>query len=220
MNRAALPSSPSPSSPAGSGRLHLTFRNRHPTWRVNTRLLRRIALAACAQLPPARTAPPAGALAIVLLEAQAMARLNERFLGHHGPTDVITFDYAAHEPPGDGTGPTTWRSGPRTRRGGLTVAPQTVKEPAAPPGPVAARVLHGDVFICLDEARRQARAWGTTWSAELVRYVVHGLLHLWGYDDLAPGPRRELKRIEHRLVRRLAAGFPFNRLGRAGNVRP
>lgn len=220
MNRAALPSSPFPSAPAGSGRLHLTLRNRHPTWRVNTRLLRRIALAACAQLPPARTAPPVGALAIILLEARAMARLNERFLGHRGPTDVITFDYAAPESPGDGTGPPTCRPGPRTRRRGVTVAQQTVKEPAALPGPTAACVLHGDVFICLEEARRQARAWGTTWPAELVRYVVHGLLHLCGYDDLAPGPRRELKRVEHRLVHRLAAGFPFNRLGRAGNVRP
>ena len=220
MNRAAPPSPPSSPSPVGSGRLHLTLRNRHPTWRVNTRLLRRITLAACDQLPAARTAPLAGALAIVFLEARAMARLNERFLGHHGPTDVITFDYSLHEPPGQGTRPTTCRPGPLTRRGGWTVAQQTVKEPAALPGPGAGRALHGDVFICLDEARRQARAWGTTWPAELVRYVVHGLLHLCGYDDLAPGPRRELKRVEHRLVRRLAAGFPFNRLGCAGNFRP
>lgn len=189
MKPAAPSPHPSSPSPAGSDRLHLTLRNRHPTWRINTRLLRRIALAACAALPPVRTAPPTGTLALVLLDAPAMARLNERFLGHQGPTDVITFDYALHER-------------------------------AASPGPGAARVLHGDLCICLDEARRQARAWGTTWPAELVRYVVHGLLHLCGYDDLAPGPRRELKRVEHRLVRRLAATFPFNQLGHAGNVRP
>jgi rRNA maturation RNase YbeY len=169
-----------------------------------------------------------------------MARLNERFLRHHGPTDVITFDYAAALPepvvrtsclhlprfmaPGQVRQEEVALPEPVVRASSLHAQSSGSLGLAAEakdtsPGPGAARVLHGDVFICLDEARRQAREWGTTWPAELVRYVVHGLLHLSGYDDLAPGPRRRLKRVEHRLVRRLAAGFPFNRLGRVGNVR-
>jgi probable rRNA maturation factor len=79
--------------------------------------------------------------------------------------------------------------------------------------------VQGDLVICLDEARRQARVFGTTWQAEVVRYLVHGLLHLRGHDDLEPDARRRMKRVEDRIVRRLAAGFDFKRLGKGANVR-
>lgn len=88
----------------------------------------------------------------------------------------------------------------------------------AGPGAVNNRSLRGDIVVCLDVAREQAREFGTTWQAEVVRYVVHGLLHLRGYDDLEPAARRTMKREENRLVRRLAAQFAFNRLGSTSSV--
>ncbi len=66
-----------------------------------------------------------------------------------------------------------------------------------------AEPLHGELFISLDDAVAQARPHGTTPAEELVRYIVHGVLHLLGHDDLSPGPRRRMKREENRLVRRL-----------------
>src|SRR5205085_111803 len=50
--------------------------------------------------------------------------------------------------------------------------------------------LQGEIFICLSEAVAQARRFRTTWPEELTRYLVHGLLHLSGYDDLKPALRR------------------------------
>jgi probable rRNA maturation factor len=76
------------------------------------------------------------------------------------------------------------------------------------------RALHGDIFIGVDVAGRQAKEFGTSWPAELVRYVVHGLLHLTGHDDLVPAKRRIMKREEERVVRRLATRFAFSRLRR------
>jgi probable rRNA maturation factor len=64
--------------------------------------------------------------------------------------------------------------------------------------------LSGEIFICLDDAVKQAREFGTTWPGELVRYAVHGILHLLGHDDLQPAERRKMKREEHRLVKLLA----------------
>lgn len=64
--------------------------------------------------------------------------------------------------------------------------------------------LFGEMFICVPEAVRQAAEFGTTWEAELLRYVIHGILHLRGYDDLDPVKRRVMKREENRLVRKLA----------------
>jgi probable rRNA maturation factor len=72
--------------------------------------------------------------------------------------------------------------------------------------------LHGELFISVPDAVTQAREFGTTWRAEVARYVIHGLLHLCGYDDLKPAQRRVLKREEERLVRRLAEpGYSKNR---------
>jgi len=67
--------------------------------------------------------------------------------------------------------------------------------------------LHGELFICVDEAMAQAKEFRTTWQSEMIRYVVHGVLHLTGHDDLKPALRRKMKREESRLVRRLEQRF-------------
>lgn len=79
--------------------------------------------------------------------------------------------------------------------------------------------LHGELFICVDDALQQAKEFRTSWQSEIMRYVVHGVLHLLGHDDLEPGPRRAMKRIENRLVRRLGGRFSFAQLSRQGNIR-
>ena len=75
--------------------------------------------------------------------------------------------------------------------------------------------LHGELFICVDDAIAQAKQFGTGWQAEVVRYVVHGVLHLLGYDDLEPHLRQEMKRAENRLVRKLAQRFALAQLSRS-----
>jgi probable rRNA maturation factor len=72
--------------------------------------------------------------------------------------------------------------------------------------------MHGEIFICLDDAAVQAREFGTRPSAELVRYAVHGVLHLSGYDDLDTAARRVMKRAENRWVQRLLARHPVGKL--------
>ncbi|HWV99179.1 MAG TPA: rRNA maturation RNase YbeY [Candidatus Acidoferrum sp.] len=75
-------------------------------------------------------------------------------------------------------------------------------------------LLSGEIFVCLDEAVKQARRFRTSWQSELVRYVVHGILHLCGYDDRKPRARRTMKREEDRLVKQLTARFAVQQLGR------
>jgi probable rRNA maturation factor len=66
----------------------------------------------------------------------------------------------------------------------------------------------------VDEAILQARRFRTTWQAEVMRYIIHGTLHLLGYDDLRMPARRMMKRQENRLLRRLAKDFPPASLAR------
>lgn len=143
----------------------LHIRNLHPRRRLPVPVLRRWLRAALAEEPIAARASQGGELGIRLVGAARMARLNRLHLGHEGPTDVITFDYAGPTQPG----------------------------------------LWGDIVVCLDVAEEQGRALGIPWPLELLRYLVHGLLHLCGFDDLAPAARRIMKRHENRLVRRLGA---------------
>ncbi len=75
-----------------------------------------------------------------------------------------------------------------------------------------AQWLAGDVFICVDEALRQARRYHTTWQREIVRYAVHGILHLWGYDDATPELRRKMKVQEDRLLALAAERYNLARL--------
>jgi len=73
--------------------------------------------------------------------------------------------------------------------------------------------LQGDVIICVSEAVAQARRFRATWPEEVTRYLIHGILHLKGYDDLNPATRRTMKREENRLLRELGRRFVLRRLG-------
>ena len=81
------------------------------------------------------------------------------------------------------------------------------------PGP-----LLGDIFICPVVAEAFAREHGTNWSEELARYLIHGVLHLRGYDDRDATRRKRMKREEERLARAAAACFPLSRLVKGGRV--
>jgi len=78
--------------------------------------------------------------------------------------------------------------------------------------------IQGELFICVDMAVRQAKEFQSSWQSEVVRYVVHGVLHLLGYDDLQPALRRRMKREENRLVRRLAKRFALAQLARPAKM--
>jgi len=78
--------------------------------------------------------------------------------------------------------------------------------------------LHGELFICIDDALAQARQFHTSWQSELVRYVIHGVLHLRGFDDLRPADRRKMKREENRLLQKAARLFPLSKLARGSRL--
>ena len=75
------------------------------------------------------------------------------------------------------------------------------------------------MFVCVDVAIAQAKEFDSSWQAETVRYIVHGVLHLLGHDDLEPALRRSMKREENRLVRLLAKRFALAQLARAVKIR-
>ncbi len=67
---------------------------------------------------------------------------------------------------------------------------------------------HGDIYVGFEQARRQARREGVSQEEELVRLVLHGLLHVLGHDHPeAPEERKDsrLYRLQEELVQAVFA---------------
>ena len=67
---------------------------------------------------------------------------------------------------------------------------------------------HGEIVVSADTARAQAAEHGHGVVGELALYIIHGLLHLNGYDDIAPRDRAKMHRVQDRIWRRVLAGVP------------
>jgi len=103
-----------------------------------------------------------------------MARLNEKYRKKKGPTDVLSFPVEE-----DSAKPGTLRKQVRTARGKFL----------------------GDIAIAPKVARRNAKLLGRGLAEELKVLILHGVLHLLGYDHETD--RGEMERIEMRLRRKL-----------------
>ena len=60
---------------------------------------------------------------------------------------------------------------------------------------------HGEIFISVDTARRHARAFGNSLLRELKLYIVHGLLHLHGFDDQTRAEASTMKNAQEKILR-------------------
>jgi probable rRNA maturation factor len=76
--------------------------------------------------------------------------------------------------------------------------------------------LAGEICVSADAAARQAPARGGAVSDEIALYVVHGWLHLAGYDDRAPAQRRAMRRAEARAMRVWRSAGPGPRFSLGG----
>lgn len=80
-------------------------------------------------------------------------------------------------------------------------------------------ILSGEIFVCVDEAIIHAKKFKTDWQSEIVRYIVHGILHLLGHDDRHLAVRRKMKREEKRLLSKLSRQFPLAKIARVPKIR-
>jgi len=131
--------------------------------------------AAAAELAGLHDVP--GGVCVSFLSPAGIARVNEDFLGHHGPTDVISFDYRAEDDPGFAEEPD---------------ASGMEEDGDADPSI--------ELIVCPAVALEQALKRGLPYAEEVALYVAHGLLHAAGYDDLNPKAKRVMRRAEKRVM--------------------
>jgi metalloprotein, YbeY/UPF0054 family len=69
------------------------------------------------------------------------------------------------------------------------------------PGPTDVITFqHGEIFISWEMARRNAQQFGNSFENELRLYIVHGLLHLHGFDDRDPENARKMENIQRKIL--------------------
>ena len=115
-------------------------------------------------------------LEVTLVDEETMAERNQAALGRSGATDVLAF-------------------------------PLEDARPGSPPQPSAGGPpIHiGDVLICPPVVRRNASSAGVRFDDELALMVVHGVLHLLGYDHVDDDEAEQMEARERDLL--AAAGL-------------
>jgi len=82
---------------------------------------------------------------------------------------------------------------------------------------------YGEIIICLDQAKRQAKEFNLSTEQELATLLIHGILHLTGYDDGTKKQREKMFKQQNKIFTLLNPVYPvktlkrFN-LGRAGKI--
>ncbi len=76
--------------------------------------------------------------------------------------------------------------------------------------------VEAQLLVCKSVARRRARSRKTDWHAELLLYVVHGCLHLCGFDDHTPEESARIHEQEDRILQKLGWGPVFSSKGDPG----
>jgi probable rRNA maturation factor len=152
-------------------------------------------------------APEPSSVGLVLADDAELARLNAAHLGTRGPTDVLSFPLLPPEafPPHEG-GP------PRPAAG--TGAARRADERRAFLLPPGTRLHLGDVVVSVERAIEQAaagrggQAGDVGWAAadELRLLVVHGGLHLCGWDHAEPAEEAAMRALERKVLRDATTG--------------
>ena len=122
-------------------------------------------------------------VSLIFADEITIASLNQQFMGNEGPTDVLSFPIEG-EPDPTGRVPDAGGSGPG--------------EPPAPEIPT----LIGDIVICPSVAAKNAVEHEVTFDDEIALLVVHGALHLLGWDHAEDDEAERMETRERELLAR------------------
>jgi probable rRNA maturation factor len=61
-------------------------------------------------------------------------------------------------------------------------------------------IVEGDIFISIERVKENSFTLNTVFEEELKRVIVHGLLHLCGYDDHSPEDKAEMRLLESEYI--------------------
>jgi len=127
-------------------------------------------------------------ISLALVDDAEIARLNEKYLGHRGATDVLTYDYSRVP-----------------RQGALRSRTSRISE---------SRDLEGEIVISAETALREANRREHEVTPELALYALHGVLHLIGFDDSGAAAAARMHEEEDAILAMLGFGAIYGATSR------
>lgn len=147
-------------------------------------------------------------LNVVFTDNKRIKEINKTFLGHDYATDVITFAY--YEPPLNEAGASynlDRSASPRNKRG-VKGGEERTKKTAGKKGAVRGNTLTGEIIISVEMAKKLAQKNDCAVEGEIALYLIHGLLHLFGYDDKQKKDAKKMHQREGELLSALGFRVP------------
>ncbi len=120
-------------------------------------------------------------ISLAIVDNPMIRELNIRYLEHDYDTDVLSFLFDSEG--GDE------QEARAAERAGLEGRPRG-----------AGKRIEGELIVSAEMANDQAQEFAWNPRDELVLYIVHGLLHLTGYDDQSPTEKRIMRRREREIL--------------------
>ena len=111
------------------------------------------------------------AVNVLLAQNREIRRINRKFLNHNDATDVISFPPKADPPPAGGR-----------------------------PFPGESKNYLGDIVVSVEMAKTTAKELNIPFREELARYLVHGTLHLLGYEDNTPKNKKRMSKKQEMIL--------------------
>lgn len=96
---------------------------------------------------------------VVLLDSESHTAMNSKYLEHHYPTDILTFEYTNND-----------------------------------------QKIDGELYINLEIAKENAKEFDVSYQNEVERLIIHGALHLVGYNDQTASEQKEMREMENHYL--------------------
>lgn len=68
-------------------------------------------------------------------------------------------------------------------------------------------LLSGDIYISMDTVRQNSELFGVSVENETYRVMIHGILHLLGYDDLSDTEKEQMRKLEDDALEELVSKY-------------
>ncbi|MDP2912994.1 MAG: rRNA maturation RNase YbeY [Candidatus Omnitrophota bacterium] len=147
--------------------------NLNRAFRINEKFLKKIVLEILAYIKKTGSVE----IEIVFLDDRAIRVFNKKYKGRNASTDVLSFKLGVAE---FGRRPSA----------SLGTSPEIVE----------GRRFLGEILISSETAFANSKVFGTEFYEELVLYVIHGILHLFGYDDKSAKDKIKMSKEEEKLL--------------------
>ncbi len=119
---------------------------------------------------------------LFLVSLEEIQKMNQEYRKMDRPTDVLSFPMIEYDIPGDF---------------------KRIEQDEDNFNPDTGEALLGDIVLCMDKVKEQAKSLGHSEKREYAFLILHSMLHLFGYDHMTPEESAVMEDKQHRILEQM-----------------